>query len=599
MSLTKVSFSMIDGAVINVKDYGAVGDGITNNFSALQAVAAALTDNTTVVFPPGNYLISYSTPRDPALPAGVRAFDIKDVKNVKILAEGATITITNHDLLAYGGLMVFGIDGSQNIEISGFTFNLSYINRNDSASYYPNCGAIIAADTSGTPGSRTGDELSSGIKIRDNVFNCYHPLGCYAEAANSFPGDPNNGFKNYAFTALGDNTATAAVNQNFDVEFTGNRFSKTHNAYGMWVWSFNNVIATNNTADAWTNYSSDSSGVDTGNSIPLFRYHQFYCSGINVSNNIMRPRPLAERVGAYQGRAIFAHIVTNLTGLDLFHGESLCANNEMALSTDDTGILVNVYGTVNILGNIINGLAVADRPTAGIDILCTGATIKGRAYYNIIGNTTNRYLSCALVRVNNSATLATDRRLKVLLIKNNASLNSFGGAVFFVNSGALATSGVELMYCDDNIFDAVASDFGSVNVNGAGVQHQVANQSADLFYIRNNVVRYFYNVEKGGSSTVVSYGNVGAGVTSSTNFNYLLSNNQLRSSKEVAAGTIPRVGTNNTDMFSYYATRVDNTSGLILEVSAGELAGGSSIAVATPAGQTWYIDQTLIAIKGL
>jgi hypothetical protein len=591
---------MIEGSPINVKDFGVVGDGVTDNFSALQSVAASLTDNTTVVFPPGEYLISYSTPRSPSLPNGVVAFSIKDLKNIKIIAQGATIKIVNHDLLAFGGLTVFGIDGSQNVEISGFEFDLSFVNRNDSSDYYPFCGAIIARDTSGSAGSRTDNELSSGIKVRNNIFNLYHPLGAFAQAANSFPGDPNNGFKIYPFTALGDNTATAAANQNFDIEFTGNRFLRTHNAYGFWAWSFNNVIATNNIADGWANYSTDSSGTPTGISLPLFRYHQFYCSGLNISNNIMRPRPLADRVGAYQGRAYFADIVTNLTNVDHFAGESLCSNNEMALATNDSGIRVNVCGTVNIIGNIINGLAVADRPIAGIDILCSlSDVIKGRGYYNIIGNTTNRFLSCALVRVDNGAALSQDRRLKVLTIKNNVSLNSFGAAVSFVNNGSRATSGVELMYCDDNVFDAVASEFGSVNVNGAGVQHQLANVATDLFYIRNNVVRHFYNVERGGTSSVVSFGNVGTTVTASTNFNYLLSNDQLRSSVEVAAGTIPRVGVANVDFFSYYATRVDNTSGLILQVSSGEVPGGTALAAATPAGQTWYIDQTLIAKKGI
>lgn len=39
MSLTKVSYSMIDGAPINVLDWGAVGDGVTNNTNAFTALS--------------------------------------------------------------------------------------------------------------------------------------------------------------------------------------------------------------------------------------------------------------------------------------------------------------------------------------------------------------------------------------------------------------------------------------------------------------------------------------------------------------------------------------------------------------------------------
>lgn len=60
MSLTKVSFSMIDGAPINVLDYGAIGDGVADDTTAIQAaIDAALSANgTTLVFPPGVYLVT-------------------------------------------------------------------------------------------------------------------------------------------------------------------------------------------------------------------------------------------------------------------------------------------------------------------------------------------------------------------------------------------------------------------------------------------------------------------------------------------------------------------------------------------------------------
>lgn len=57
MSLTKVSYSMIDGAFINALDYGAIGDGVTNNTAAIQAaIDAAAVDGKTVYVPAGRYV---------------------------------------------------------------------------------------------------------------------------------------------------------------------------------------------------------------------------------------------------------------------------------------------------------------------------------------------------------------------------------------------------------------------------------------------------------------------------------------------------------------------------------------------------------------
>jgi hypothetical protein len=60
MSLTKVSFSMINGEMFNVLDFGAVGDGSTNNNASIQAAidAAEANNGGSVYFPDGVYLLT-------------------------------------------------------------------------------------------------------------------------------------------------------------------------------------------------------------------------------------------------------------------------------------------------------------------------------------------------------------------------------------------------------------------------------------------------------------------------------------------------------------------------------------------------------------
>lgn len=92
---------MIDGSVVTVKDYGAVGDGTTNDTSAIQAAINALTDNSSLVIPNGLYMIDELT--------------ITGLNNIKIYGSGKL----KHRTLQTAFSAMITVDSCNNITFDG------------------------------------------------------------------------------------------------------------------------------------------------------------------------------------------------------------------------------------------------------------------------------------------------------------------------------------------------------------------------------------------------------------------------------------------------------------------------------------------------
>jgi hypothetical protein len=93
---------MITGAPVNVKDFGAAGDGSTDDYAAIQAAVDSISSSGTIFFPAGNYTISAHI----------------SIVNKAILIEGNNATITTTATSDYTILYV----DSSNCTIQNLTF---------------------------------------------------------------------------------------------------------------------------------------------------------------------------------------------------------------------------------------------------------------------------------------------------------------------------------------------------------------------------------------------------------------------------------------------------------------------------------------------
>lgn len=172
MALTKVSFSMTDGALFNVLDYGAVGDGVTDDTAAIQAaINAAQTQGGGIVkLPYGQFLVSQLvlSGSQVVLEGSVNAYTYSNAQatsvlvcntgvwTVRITVESSCCGLRNLGLVSngvvsttspyipsalgveYGVLIETGVTYLENVTVYGFQYGCTIANAGNS-NLFLNC----------------------------------------------------------------------------------------------------------------------------------------------------------------------------------------------------------------------------------------------------------------------------------------------------------------------------------------------------------------------------------------------------------------------------------------------------------------------------
>jgi len=158
MALTKVTYSMIDGGIANVTDYGAVGDSVTDDSVSIQAAIDSGFPN--IYFPPGNYI----------------AEDITLISNVYLYGEGTItakagsssfFTATNESNITFDGLTLIAAQGT-NANNKTFSKNIITANTVDDLTFQNMTFDGAFRDFSDADGSVPSNTLEVLIDVRDS-----------------------------------------------------------------------------------------------------------------------------------------------------------------------------------------------------------------------------------------------------------------------------------------------------------------------------------------------------------------------------------------------------------------------------------------------
>jgi hypothetical protein len=148
MSLTKVSYSMINGAVVNVLDFGATGNGTTNDTTAIQNAIDSV--NVTgkggvVYFPPGRYVCNDML----KVPWTGAAVTLRGAGSIDQTGTGGTSVIVG----AHNKDAILNLQGSVGCQLIDIAF------QGDLTATFPKTGIIQGRNGPGSAGWHTFERI--------------------------------------------------------------------------------------------------------------------------------------------------------------------------------------------------------------------------------------------------------------------------------------------------------------------------------------------------------------------------------------------------------------------------------------------------------
>ena len=489
-----VQLALMEG--LSVKDFGAVGDGISDDYAALQA---ALTNGGSIYIPAGTYFIGTAT--------------LTMVADTHLYGDGLSSLITTSGVGRTAHVEnIINVASNctlRDLAINGDRFNTTdqidglYISTADNvvmeSVHMIDHGAAVWFDGDCNNAIIRGCQFTKDIENKSGVilqpglgfFVKYVTIeGCFfgetIEEAIDFQSycqfvtiRGNHFFKNHTGPDGVDTTEVIDVQQSDDIVITGNTFDLDNEAIcAIWLKTeCQRVTISDNTI---SNVATEGGGVQEACAIQLSNCREVSVTG-NVCDSVPRFLKFREASSSYQTQdvTISGNTANNVSIVGIFAadfpsgakgtGISIIGNTLQTLSGSGDGILVDMSHNFTISGNVIMGFT-----GNGIKVVETGVDVE-------------RYIINANVIFNCGGDGIQTDADGAVISNNICNLNGGDGIAHAATSTVVSGN-----LCLDNTGDGISltlsntsSFIGNVCHGNTGYGINIVSASADISLIGN------------------------------------------------------------------------------------------------------------------